>query len=83
MAKSIYTAEQEVLQALLKELRLAVGIRQAELAVKLGRPQSYVSKYEGGERRLDVLELRQVCQALGTDLPAFARRLEKRLGKLG
>ena len=40
------------------------------------QPQSYVSKYESGERRLDLLELRQVCNALDISLEAFIRRLE-------
>ena len=48
-----------------------------ELASRLGVPQSFVSKYESGERRLDVLELRLVCQAVGVTLQEFVRRLEK------
>jgi transcriptional regulator with XRE-family HTH domain len=67
------------LQALLKEVRNEAGLRQADLAERLGQPQSFVSKYESGERRLDILELRQVCQALGVPLREFVRRLEERL----
>jgi len=67
------------LQALLRRLRTQAGIRQADVAKKLGQPQSFVSKYESGERRLDVLELRQVCQAIGMPLDEFARRLEEAL----
>jgi transcriptional regulator with XRE-family HTH domain len=48
-----------------------------ELASRLGVPQSFVSKYESGERRLDVLELRLVCRAVGVSLQEFVRRLEK------
>ena len=51
-------------------------MRQVDLADRLRQPQSYVSKYESGERRLDILELRQVCNALGISLEAFIRRLE-------
>ena len=51
-------------------------MRQVDLANQLRQPQSYVSKYESGERRLDLLELRQICNALGTSLEAFIRRLE-------
>lgn len=47
--------------------RHAAGLTQAELAEALGRPQSFVSKYEQGERRLDVVEFVLVCQAIGTD----------------
>ena len=54
-------------------------MRQVDLADRLGQPQSYVSKYESGERRLDLLELRQVCNVLGISLEAFIRRLESAL----
>jgi predicted transcriptional regulator len=69
------------LQALLKEVRMESGLRQSDLAERLGQPQSFVSKYESGERRLDILELRQVCQAVGVPLQEFVRRLEERLRK--
>jgi hypothetical protein len=42
-------------------------------------PQSFVSKYETGERRLDVIELRNVCQSLGATLVSFAKKFEERL----
>ena len=51
-------------------------MRQMDLADRLGQPQSYVSKYESGERRLDLLELRQICNGLGISLEIFIRRLE-------
>ena len=63
-------------QALLREIRSEAGLRQSELAEKLGQPQSFVSKYESGERRLDILELREVCKALGISLQNFIHRLE-------
>lgn len=81
MSKSIYTADQATLQQLLRETRKVTGLKQEELARKLGRPQSYVSKYEGGERRLDILELRQVCLALGTSLRSFVQKLERRIAQ--
>ena len=62
--------------ALLRAARKEAGMRQMDLADRLGQPQSYVSKYESGERRLDLLELRQICNALGVSLEAFIRRLE-------
>ncbi len=55
---------------------LDAGLRQADLARKLGEPQSFVSKYESGERRLDVLELRQLCTILGVSLAEFVCQLE-------
>ena len=56
-----------MLQALLTEGRVAAGLTQVELAARLRRPQSFVSKYEGGERRLDVVEFVEVTQAIGCD----------------
>lgn len=71
--------EQDTLQALLREVRREAGLRQQDVAVRLGVPQSFVSKVETGERRLDVLELRRVCRALGLPLAAFVARLEEAL----
>jgi transcriptional regulator with XRE-family HTH domain len=68
--------ERQILQDVLREMRLAAGLRQQDLAERLGVPQSFVSKYESGERRLDVLELRRVCFALGITLHDFTVRLE-------
>ncbi len=64
------------LQRLLREVRLKAGLRQTDLAKKLKKPQSFVSKYESGERRLDLIELRQVCDALGIALEELVRRFE-------
>lgn len=80
MVKRITDEHQEVLQGLLRQIRTEAGITQAELADRLGVPQSVVSKYESGERRLDILELRQVCLALKLPLGDFARRLDKEVG---
>ena len=80
MEKSIYRQDQEALQGLLRTLRADSGLRQVDLADALGQPQSFVSKYESGERRLDVLELRQVCRVLRIPLGEFVRLLEDKLG---
>jgi transcriptional regulator with XRE-family HTH domain len=79
MEKSIFSPEQDTLQHLLRQVRLGAGLRQVDMAEKLGQPQSFVSKYESGERRLDLLELRQVCRAVGLSLAEFAERFEKAL----
>ena len=79
MLKAKFTAEDEKLQVLLRRLRLDVGLTQADLAERVGQSQSFVSKYESGERRLDVLELRRICGALGLGLTEFVRRLEESL----
>jgi len=72
-------ADQKKLQALLRQVRVAAGLTQEEVAQRVDRPQSFVSKYETGERRLDILELREVCRALGVTLPDFVARLERQL----
>lgn len=74
--KSIGTIEQRLLQTLLVERRESLGLKQTELAVKLNVAQSFVSKYENGERRLDVIELRNVCLALDITLCDFVHKLE-------
>lgn len=75
----ISPTDQKKFQALVRQVRAEAGLTQEEVARRLERPQSFVSKYESGERRLDVLELREVCRALGMTLPEFVRRLEKSL----
>jgi transcriptional regulator with XRE-family HTH domain len=84
MGKSIGTAEQKQLLKLLRRIRLDAGLRQVDLAERLGQPQSFVSKYELGERRLDLLELRAVCEAVGISLEKFVRMFERQgsAGKL-
>jgi len=79
MSKRSPRSQQEALLHLLKEIRIEAELRQVDLAEKLGQPQPFVSRYESGERRLDILELREVCRALGTSLEEFAARLEERL----
>lgn len=75
MAKSIYSEEYREFRELLKRLRVEAGIRQIDLAAQLGVPQSFISKYESGERRLDVVETARIAEALGTDLLSVVRRL--------
>jgi transcriptional regulator with XRE-family HTH domain len=65
MPRSRRSPRQFRLQEILAAKRIDDGVTQTELAAKLRRPQSFVSKYESGERRLDVVELIEVCQALG------------------
>ena len=76
MPKS-FRVEGEKLTAQLRTVRSQAGVTQAELARRLKLPQSFVSKYESGERRLDLVELRQICKALGISLVEFVRRFEK------
>lgn len=79
MAKSVFTSEYETFLKLLRAAREKAGITQVQVAQKLELTQSAVSKIERGERRLDVVELRRWCQAIGISLSKFARDLEKAL----
>lgn len=81
MGKSIFTLEQEKLQELLRQIRQEAGLRQSELAQRLKVSQSYVSKYEAGEKRLDLIELRRICQAVGISLNEFVKRFEDLLAR--
>lgn len=79
MPKSLFTAEYDAFRRLLKETREEARLTQTDLADRLGLTQSVVSKCERGERRLDIIELRAWCSAMGTDLADFASRLESAL----
>ncbi|MFI7165299.1 helix-turn-helix domain-containing protein [Rhodococcus erythropolis] len=75
MEKSIYSAEYQQLCALLRQLRLDAGLTQVDVASRLDAPQSFVSKYESGERRLDIAEAKDVATALGVTLGQIVDRL--------
>ena len=75
MEKSIWTEEYQQLCTLLRQLRRDAGLTQVEVARRLDVAQSFVSKYESGERRLDVIELRHVAVAIGTTLDVVISRL--------
>ena len=65
------------LQRLLQVVRKEAGLKQAELAEKLNSDQSFVSRYERGERRLDLIELEQICTACKISLADFVARYSK------
>lgn len=83
MEKSIYTREYGAVLRLLREAREAAELTQVQLAEKLGQTQSFVSKAERGDRRLDVIQLRTILGALGVPLADFVRRLEAELEEGG
>ncbi|MBY8964298.1 helix-turn-helix transcriptional regulator [Algiphilus sp. NNCM1] len=61
----------------MKQLRIDAGLDQVDLAARIGSHQSFVSRYERGERRLDLIEVQAICTACGTNLSSFARRFEE------
>ena len=60
--------------ALLRQVRIDADLTQEQVAAKIGQTQSYVSKYESGEQRLDLIEVEAVCNAVGIPLVDLVRR---------
>lgn len=79
--KTLRSKDHRALLALLIEAREKAGLYQSEVAKRLGKPQSFVAKYEGGERRLDVIEFIAVVSALGADPIQLLRQLTRKAGK--
>lgn len=73
MTKSIYTKEYKKVIEKLKKARLEAGLKQAEVAKKLNKPQSYISKIERGERRIDIVELKKLAVIYKKNLDFFIR----------
>ena len=67
MSKSLRTPRYNEFRSILIDARVKKGVTQAELGNKLNKPQSYISKYESGERRLDVIEFIDIANALGVN----------------
>jgi transcriptional regulator with XRE-family HTH domain len=77
VTRSVFTPAYRRLCAWLVAGRLAQGLSQAQLAERLGRPQSFVSKYERGERRLDFVEVVEIAEALRVDLCDLVTELRR------
>jgi transcriptional regulator with XRE-family HTH domain len=80
--KSIHSAEQQAFCEVLTAARRQAGLTQSAVAKRLRQPQSFVAKYEGGERRVDVIEFLRIAHALDTDpvrlLKLVTRRIDGR-----
>lgn len=81
VSKTRYTVAEDIFRNLLKEARVAKNLTQSDVAKSLGLPQSYVSKYESGERRLDFMETTLVCEALGMSIENFVAAYSAKLAK--
>ncbi len=79
MHKSITSKNYAQFLEYLRKTREQAGLTQEVLAVRLGETQSFVSKCERGERRMDIVELREFCKAMGITLERFVKQLEKGL----
>lgn len=79
MTKAIYRREHEIFLQELKRMRVESGMTQAQCSAALGRPQSFMSDVERGVRRLDIVQLRDLCLVLKTDLTIFSQTYEQAL----
>lgn len=77
MQKSISSRNYAQFLKTLREEREKAGITQEEMATRLGESQSFVSKCERGERRMDIVELREFCKAMGLTLEKFVKQFER------
>lgn len=76
MEKSTFTHEYALMRTLLRRFREEANMTQVELGAALGESQSFVSKCERGEKRLDLVQLRAFCRALGVRLVDFVSAFE-------
>jgi transcriptional regulator with XRE-family HTH domain len=76
MSKSESFVINQKVSRLLAAERKAKGITQAALAVKLKKPQSYVSKYENGQRQLTIADFTAICKAIGVKPSGFFKMFE-------
>lgn len=79
MPKSVFTDAYDTFLSMLVDARKDAGITQVDLAKKLNRPQPFVSYFERGERRIDIIEFFVIARHLGIEPLQFLAKLEKRL----
>lgn len=79
MPKTIFTGAHRVVVEVVREVRLAAGLTQAELAARIGRDQSHVSLIERSQRRLDVVEFNEIAIALGREPVEVFAEISRRL----
>jgi len=82
MKKTIYSQELEAFLGLFREMRVEAGLRQEDLAKLIEEDQSSISRYESGQRRVDVIELWRICQAMGCSFTDFTARLDGILSEM-
>ena len=81
MKKSLKSLEHKALLKTLYSLRIGAGLRQIDLAERIDEPQSFISKVEQGERRLDIVELKIMVEAMGASLPEFIQQFETNINE--
>ena len=79
--KSLANKKQKVFLELLYQVRTTSGLRQIDLANKLNVNQSFISKIESGERRIDIIELIEICECLEVNILDFVKKLDQKLNE--
>ena len=77
MPKTLYRPENTVLRNQLRSARQAAGLTQVDLSASIGKSQTFVSDVERGVRRLDTIELWEICRAMGVDLTEFIANFQE------
>ncbi|WP_454259796.1 helix-turn-helix domain-containing protein [Pseudoxanthomonas mexicana] len=76
MSKTLYRPENTILRSQLRRARETAGLTQVDLSDAIGKSQTFVSDVERGVRRLDTVELWEICRAMGLDLTAFVAEFQ-------
>ncbi len=79
MDKTVFSEDYEVFLSCLRSARERQGLTQVEVAERLGETQSFISKCERGERRLDIVETRNFCRALRVSFVEFVSEYDRRV----
>lgn len=82
MPKAIYRPEYDVFLTLLKARRIDAGMTQVQCSTSLGRPQSFISDVERGVRRLDIIQIHDLCGVLGCDFVELLQEFESKIRAL-
>jgi len=83
MPKAIYRPEYDVFLKLLKGRRIKAGLTQAQCSIALGHPQSFMSDVERRVRRLDIIQIYDLCTVLGCDMAELIRDFTDEIRELG
>ena len=78
MSRSLQSPTYQELRRLLIAARMSAYLTQKQVAERLGRPQSFMSKWESGERHLDVAEFMSLCEAMGTSAVTVLAEVQAR-----
>lgn len=82
MARHRWHTERKITAQMLLAMRESAGLNQVDVAEKIQKPQSHVSKYESGDRGLEMHEIREICLACGVEFADFAKEFDTRIAKV-